>query len=234
MSNHGGGTAPAGGPTGGVGRRRGGLLWGVLLATAMVAPAAPGAEAGAPSAMETVRTSINEVIRILEDKELKKPGKVEERRRLLEQVINERFDYEEMAKRSLGAQWHKLNDAERAEFVGLFKRMLANSYSGRIEGYSGEQVEYLGERVKQDFAEVRTKVLSGKTTVPLDYRMLLKDGGWRVYDVIIDGVSLVNNYNGQFKKILKDSSYAELLETLRKKAEEKPQDKKPDDKKSSS
>lgn len=211
----------------------GGILSGVLLAAA-VSPAAPGAEAGAPSAMETVRTSVNEVIRILEDQELKKPAKIEERRRQLERVINERFDYEEMAKRSLGAQWHKLNDAERTEFVTLFKRMLANSYSGRIEGYSGEQVEYLGERVKQDFAEVRTKVLSGKTQIPLDYRMLMKGGDWRVYDVIIDGVSLVNNYNGQFKKILKDSSYADLLETIRKKAEEKPQDKKSDDKKSSS
>ncbi|WP_447974240.1 Tgt2/MlaC family protein [Nitrospira sp. Kam-Ns4a] len=218
-------------------RRRGGgrlatVLSLVVAAAGLSAAALDSAVAG--TAMEAVQTAINEVIRILQDEELKKPERAKERRQRLEQVINDRFSYEEMAKRTLGAQWNKLTDKERQEFVDLFKRLLTNSYAGKIEGYSGEQVEYLSERTKDDYAEVRTKVVSGKAEIPLDYRMLHKGGAWRVYDVVIDGVSLVNNYRGQFAKILKDSSYAELLETIRKKAEEKPKEPKPEGKKSAS
>ena len=173
--------------------------------------------AGPPT--EAVRSSINEVIRILRDESLKKPEKAEERRLLLEKVIGERFSYEEMSKRALAAQWQNLNDKERQEFVELFKTFLSNSYADRITGYSGEQVHYLNERLEQGYAEVRTKVVSGKTEIPLDYRMLNKDGDWRVYDVVVDGVSLVSNYRGQFSKIIRTSSYADLVEKLKKKSD---------------
>jgi phospholipid transport system substrate-binding protein len=170
------------------------------------------------SPTESVKGSINEVIRILKDESLKKPDKADERRRLLEKTVGERFSYEEMSKRSLGAQWQSLNEKERQEFVELFQEFLTNSYADRITGYSGEQVQYLGERIEQSFAEVRTKVVSGKTEIPLDYRMMNKSGDWRVYDVVIDGVSLVNNYRGQFSKIIRTSSYADLVEKLKKKS----------------
>src|SRR5574341_284151 len=173
--------------------------------------------AGPPT--EAVRSSINEVIRILQDESLKKPEKAKERRQILEKVIGKRFSYEEMSKRALAAQWQKLNDNERKEFVELFQAFLSNSYADRITGYSGEQVQYLNERLEQGYAEGRTKVVSGKTESPLDYRMRNKDGDWRVYDVVIDGVSLVNNYRGQFSKIIRDSSYADLVEKLRKKSD---------------
>lgn len=173
--------------------------------------------AGPPT--EAVRSSINEVIRVLQDESLKKPEKAQERRLLLEKVIGERFSYEEMSKRALAAQWKNLNDKERQEFVELFKTFLSNSYADRIAGYSGEQVHYLNERLEQGYAEVRTKVVSGKTEIPLDYRMLNKDGDWRVYDVVVDGVSLVSNYRGQFSKIIRTSSYADLVEKLKKKSD---------------
>jgi len=173
------------------------------------------------AATEAVRSTINEVIRVLKDAELKKAGRAEERRRLLEKVIGDRFNYEEMARRSLGAQWNKLSDKERQEFVDLFKRLLSNSYADKIEGYSGEQVHYLNERLEGDYAEVRTKVRSDKSEIPLDYRLLNKSGDWHVYDVVVDGVSLVNNYRGQFTKILRESSFADLLEKLREKSEKK-------------
>jgi phospholipid transport system substrate-binding protein len=173
------------------------------------------------AATEAVRSTINEVIRILKDMELKKPGRAEERRLLLEKVIGDRFNYDEMARRSLGAQWNKLSDKERQEFVGLFKGLLSGSYVDKIEGYSGEQVHYLNERLEADYAEVRTKVASDKTEIPLDYRLLNKSGDWRVYDVVVDGVSLVNNYRSQFTKIIRESSYADLLEKLREKSKKK-------------
>ncbi len=179
-----------------------------------------GAVAAGPPT-EAVKSTINEVIRILRDESLKKPERAQERRLLLEKVIGERFTYEEMSKRALGAQWQSLSDTERQEFVDLFKSFLSSSYADRITGYSGEQVQYLNERLEQGFAEVRTKVVSGKAEIPLDYRMLNKDGDWRVYDVVVDGVSLVNNYRGQFTKIIRTSSYADLVEKLRKKSSEK-------------
>lgn len=188
----------------------------IMAGVAVVFPAQP--VAGGP-ATDAVKSSINELIQILDDKELKKPGRAEERRRKLEQVIGNRFSYEEMAKRSLGAPWKELNEAERKEFVELFQRLLSKSYAGKIEGYSGEQIQYLNERHADEFAEVRTKIVSGKAEIPLDYRLLQIAGDWRVYDVVVDGVSLVNNYRGQFTKIIRESSYKGLVEQLRKKSE---------------
>jgi phospholipid transport system substrate-binding protein len=173
--------------------------------------------AGAPT--DCMKTTIDEVLRILQDKELKQPGKAEERRRQLEKVVEARFDYHEMSRRALGAPWNNLSDLEKQEFVGLFRTLLTNTYAERIETYSGEGVRYLNERTEKDYAEVRTKILSGKTEIPLDYRLLNKADDWRVYDVVVDGVSLVNNYRGQFSKILRESTYSDLVDQLRKKSE---------------
>ena len=124
-----------------------------------------------------------------------------------------------MSKRALGAPWHGLSDQDKQEFVALFQTLLTNSYADKVESYSGEGVLYLNERTEKDYAEVRTKVLSGKTQIPLDYRLINRANDWRVYDVVVDGVSLVNNYRGQFTKILRASSYADLVDQLRKKSD---------------
>jgi len=185
-----------------------GLAWGV-------APALAGG-----GATEAMKGTINEVIRVLSDQGLKKPERAQERRKLLEKVVSARFSYEEMAKRTLAVQWQKLDEKQRAEFVELFKRLLTNSYADKVEGYSGEQVHYINERTEGDYAEVRTKAISGKTEIPLDYRMLSRGGEWRVYDVVIDGVSLVSNYRGQFAKIIRTSGYDDLVDRLREKSDQ--------------
>jgi len=189
----------------------------VLLAVMWVGLMVVPGHAGAPT--DCMKATIDEVLRILREKELKQPGKAEERRRQLEKVVEARFDYQEMSRRALGAPWHKLSDQERQEFVGLFRTLLTNSYAEKIETYSGEGVQYLNERTEKDYAEVRTKVLSGKTEIPLDYRLINKAEDWRVYDVVVDGVSLVNNYRGQFTKILRESTYSDLVDQLRKKSD---------------
>lgn len=176
-------------------------------------------QARAGGATDAMKGTIDEVLRILQDKELKQPAKADERRQQLEKVVGDRFDYTEMSRRALGAPWNKLSDKEKDEFVGLFKTLLVNSYADKIETYSGEGVQYINERGEKDYAEVRTKVLTGKTEIPLDYRLLNKSSVWRVYDVVIDGVSLVNNYRGQFTKILSSGTYADLVDQLRKKSE---------------
>ncbi len=191
-----------------------GMAVGILL---LAAGGRPVLAAG--PATDAVKGTVDEVIRILQDKEMKKPDRLEERRQLLEKVVGDRFDYDEMAKRTLTVQWTKLNKDEQKEFVDLFKRMLVNTYAGKIEGYSGEPVQYLNERQQEGFAEVKTKVVSGKAEIPLDYRLMHKSDAWRVYDVVVDGISLVNNYRGQFTKIIRSSSYADLVEKLRKKSD---------------
>lgn len=175
--------------------------------------------AAAVTATEAVKSSIDQVVRVLEDKELKKPERAVERRRQLEQIIGDRFSYEEMSKRSLGTQWNKLNETQRQEFVELFQQLLAKSYTGKIEGYSGERIQYLNERDEGDYAEVRTKLLSRKGEIPVDYRLLNKFGEWRVYDIVVDGISLASNYRGQFTKIIRSASYEDLVEKLRSKSE---------------
>ncbi len=175
------------------------------------------AYAGAPT--EAMKTTIDEVLKIIAEKELKQPAKSEERRQQLERVVSARFDYQEMSRRALGAPWNDLSDQQKQEFVSLFRTLLTNSYADKIETYSGEGVQYLNERTEKEYAEVRTKVLSGKTEIPLDYRLMNKSADWRVYDVVVDGVSLVNNYRGQFTKILRASSYSDLVDQLRKKSD---------------
>ncbi len=166
-----------------------------------------------------VKETVDQVFVVLRDQALKDPGKEMERRAKLEEIIGRRFDYAEMAKRTLAAQWKGLSPEQQQEFVTLFQQFLANSYVGNVDGYSGEEVEYLKEREKGGFAEVQTKVVSPKVQIPLDYRLLQKNGEWRVYDVVIDGVSLMKNYRGQFSRIINSSSFEALLEKLRSKAD---------------
>jgi len=180
-------------------------------------PALSPALAGPPT--DSMKGTIDEVLRIIRDKELKQVAKAEERRSLLEKVVAERFDYQEMSRRALGAPWNQLSDKEKQEFVSLFQTLLTSSYAEKVESYSGEGVQYLNERTEKDYAEVRTKILSGKTEIPLDYRLINHGADWRVYDVVVDGVSLVNNYRGQFTKILRASSYPDLVDQLRKKSD---------------
>jgi phospholipid transport system substrate-binding protein len=193
------------------------LVFRVFLAVIWVGLTVVPGHAGAPT--DSMKTTIDEILRIIREKELKQPGKAQERRLLLEKVVGARFDYQEMSRRALGAPWNTLSEQERQEFVGLFQTLLTNSYADKIETYSGEGVQYVNERTEKDYAEVRTKVLSGKTEIPLDYRLINKAEDWRVYDVVVDGVSLVNNYRGQFTKILRASSYSDLVDQLRKKSD---------------
>jgi phospholipid transport system substrate-binding protein len=191
---------------------------GLMLAALGLAGVIPDT-ARAGEATEAMKGTIDEVLKILADKDLKQPAKANERRQLLEKVVGERFDYQEMSRRSLGAPWGNMSDKEKQEFVSLFQTLLVNTYADKVESYSGEGVQYVNERTEKEYAEVRTKVLTGKTEIPLDYRLLNKGSAWRVYDVVVDGVSLVNNYRGQFSKILRNGSYAELIEQLRKKSD---------------
>ena len=172
------------------------------------------------SPTHVVRDTIDKVIQLVTDEELKKPDQVPHRRKLLEETIGQHFDFKEMAKRSLAAHWKKRDEEDHQEFVRLFQALLSKTYAGKIENYSGEEIQYLRERLKGRYAEVQTKIISKKTAISLDYRLLLKDDIWRVYDVVVEGVSLVKNYRVQFDRIIHRNSYQKLVETLRDKSVE--------------
>ncbi|MGE3976205.1 MAG: phospholipid-binding protein MlaC [Nitrospira sp.] len=170
--------------------------------------------------MEAVRETLTQVFRILDDPSLKNPAKHAQRRRMLEEIAAGRFDYAEMSRRVLGSYWKSLTETQRKEFVEVYKSFLSDKYAGRIEDYTGhkQEVAYLTERIEGSYAEVRTELRSDKTMLPMDYRLLMKDGRWAAYDIIIDGVSLVSNYRSQFQKILRESSYEKLVNKLRERS----------------
>jgi phospholipid transport system substrate-binding protein len=179
--------------------------------------------AQAGSATDAIRHTSEAVIRVLSDEDLKNPARIEERRQKLIKIIGDRFSYEEMSKRALGNHWNRMSDAERQEFVDLFKNLLANTYVDKIEGFGKEKVQYVTERLEQGYAEVRTKIFTSKGAFTLDFRLIDQSvdqsGDWRVYDIVVEGISLVNNFRGQFSRILSVYSYPQLVAKLREKAE---------------
>ena len=193
---------------------------GVLAALLMLAgPAATPAAAGAPT--DQLRSATDRVLKVLQDAELRKPGRTEERRKQIRAVANELFDWQETAKRALGRHWAPRSPQERTEFSGLFADLIERSYISKIEAYSGEKILFTGETVEGDQATVRTRMVSKTgTEIPIDYRMQQEGERWRAYDVLIEGVSLVANYRSQFNRLITQSGYPELLKKLKSKAEE--------------
>jgi phospholipid transport system substrate-binding protein len=172
--------------------------------------------AGAPG--DQVRQTVDKLLTTLNDPQLKGEQKKNERRQKLKEVLYQRFDFTEMAKRSLGAEWRRRTPQEQKEFVSLFTDLLERSYLDKIEAYSGEKVLYLKEREDGNYAEVETKIVDKNgQEYSLDYRLHKVNGDWRVYDVVIEDVSLVGNYRSQFSRVLAKSSFDELLKTMKEK-----------------
>jgi len=170
-------------------------------------------------ATDDVKKTVDEVVRVVSDKNLKKHD--QERRKALKKSISVIFDYSEMAKRSLGKHWSQRSQAERKQFTDLFASLLENSYAGKIESYNNEKIVYLNETHDGNYAEVRSKVITPKRDeYSLDYRLLNENGKWMVYDVVIEGVSLVSNYRTQFNKIITANGYGELVKKLQTKTDE--------------
>lgn len=184
---------------------------------ALLALAGTGAAAAELTPTESVKGTVAEVVRILDSAELKQPGRAAERRQQIEQVMRDRVSYEEMAKRALGVPWTDLTESERQEFVGLFVQLLRDSFAGRIDEYTGEQVLYLSEQREEKFAEVKTRLAGRKMDTLLDFRLANRLGNWLVYDVVIDGASIVGNYHAQFTSIIRDLTYAGLVKRMKEK-----------------
>ena len=175
----------------------------------------------AATAQEQLKGAIERVVSTLDSPAMKGEGKAAERRAAVRQIANEIFDFGEIARRSLGRYWQPLSDAQRTEFVGLFGDLLERSYISKIELYGGEKIVYSGERMDGDLAIVSTKIITKNgTEVPIDYRLFRRGDNWKVYDVNIEGISLVSNYRTQFNKIIQSSGYNTLVDRMKAKQTE--------------
>ena len=181
----------------------------------VIGPVLP-ALAGEPT--EQIKETTDKIITILNDPALKAPDKADEKRKLIRRAVDERFDWHEMSRRSLARHWRARTAEEKKEFVPLFADLLQRTYMNRIENYSGESVTYNGEKIKGKYSLVSVTVFTSKNVeIPAQYRLRKKGDKWLVYDVSIEGVSLVNNYRTQFNSIIRTSSYDGLVEKLKKK-----------------
>ncbi len=170
---------------------------------------------------ELMKITVDKIISILNDEELKKSENTEARRAAIRNAVFERFDFEEMSRRSLARQWKQITPEERKEFTALFSDLLERSYIGKIEGYSGEKIVFTEEDIDGHYSTVKTVAITKRDVkIPINYRLMKSNNTWKVYDVIIEGVSLINNYRRQFNKIIRTQSYKELVKRMQDKQEE--------------
>jgi phospholipid transport system substrate-binding protein len=180
----------------------------LIVALVVIALGASPVTAGEPT--DALKERVDRVLRLLEQ-----PG---DQRAEIRRIAEEIFDFEEIARRALGPHWKARTPEERREFVRLFTDLLERTYVGRLESGRGGSVVYVGESVEGDTATVRTRVLTPqRTEIPVDYRMRRQSGAWRIYDVSIEGVSLVANYRSQFNAVIQSGGYEALVERLRSK-----------------
>jgi phospholipid transport system substrate-binding protein len=174
------------------------------------------AQAGAP--LDLVRTTVDRAIQILKDPKLSSPDKKQERVDRLREALAPVFDYEEMAKRALGPHWRQRTPAEQEEFVKLFRDFLERVYSDKIGLYGGEKVRFGREVMDSEFAQVESTIIQPKgEEITVVYKLRQVNGQWKVYDAIVENISIINNYRSQFDRVISSSSYEELVKRLREK-----------------
>lgn len=172
--------------------------------------------AGAP--LDTVRINANKVLDVLRDPKLKAPSAKEIKKDKLRAIYKDMFDEVELSKRTLGRNWNKLNPANRKEFVHLYQQVLEKAYIDKILSYTNERIAFDKEtQLSENQTEVQTRIITASKEIPISYRVILSNGVWKVYDVVVENVSLIQNYRTQFNNILAKNTPVQMLDILRKK-----------------
>jgi phospholipid transport system substrate-binding protein len=185
----------------------------VMVVAVALTHVARAADAGP---MATVKDTVNQVLAIVSNPSYKS-ARTRERDKL-RAVVAPRFDFTDMARSSMGYSWRNLSPAQRQEFVDAFTRLLEASYMGKIENYNGQKIEYLRQTQNGDYSEVYTNIVpSGGEPISINYRLKNEGGTWKVYDVLIDNISLVGNYRAQFARIINEKGYNQLIALIKKK-----------------
>jgi phospholipid transport system substrate-binding protein len=193
------------------------FAWGLIFCPGSISSAN---DAHPPDPTEQFRPYVEEIISILSDSELQGEEKCTQRREKVMEIVSECFDFQEMSKRVLGKTWRELSKKDQKYFVSLFSKLLEHAYIGKIEEYTDQKIVFRNQLIKGKRAQVNTDIVGSDTLIAVSYIMILKDDMWMVYDIIIEGVSLVRNYMEQFKGILRKEGYASLLKQVEDKVAE--------------
>ena len=190
------------------------MLPGLLILIVLLSPLQ--AEAGVP--LDTVKGHVNNVLSVLRDPAMQDEANKEAKQKKIESIADQMFDYVALSRLTLGKSWKEFKPEQKKEFVSLYRTILEKAYMDKILSYTDEEVIFDKElMLSEKKAEVQTKIISKGTEIPIFYRVYLKDGQWRVYDVIIEGISLIKNYRTQFREILANNPPEEVLKILREK-----------------
>lgn len=193
-------------------------MFGKMAALVMGLVVCVSLEAHAEGPLKVVEARVDQFVRILGDKTLVEEEKV----KAIEKTANETFDFIYLSRMTLGANWKKLDDNQQGEFVELYRQLLQGVYERQLLTYTDERIVFVRETMLSDTkAEVVSTLISSGKQIPMTYRLVFRNGEWRVYDLVIEGVSLVSNYRNQFNDILNKQSPADMLSILRKKIAEK-------------
>ena len=188
-----------------------------MVAVSILVCSGKTANAGEPT--EAIRGAVNQGVEILKNAKLDNQKQRAQVIDQLRQVVYPLFDFNEMAMRSLGANWRRLNPQQRKEFVSTFTALLEKTYANQIDLYNGQQVIYTGETVDGDYAQVNSRIIDKNgQTYSVVYKLHRVDGKWRIYDVVAENISLVNNYRAQFNRVIAKSSFEELLKMMKQQA----------------
>jgi phospholipid transport system substrate-binding protein len=176
----------------------------------------------AESPIVEIKSTVDQAIQILTNPQLQGEGKKQERRKKLREAIFVRFDFQEMAQRSLGAHWQRRTPEEQTEFIKVFSDLLEQTYVDKIESYNNEKFIYANERIDGRYAEVGSKMRTSKgEEFTINYKLHRVGEDWKVYDLVIENISLMNNYRSQFNRILTNSTYDELVSRIKAKVSDK-------------
>jgi phospholipid transport system substrate-binding protein len=193
------------------------VLPGLLILMLLIFPL--HAEAGLP--LDTIEGHVNSVLDVLRDPALQGEANKEAKEKKIESIADQMFDYIALSKLTLGRSWKQFNKEQQKEFVSLYRSILEKAYMDKILSYTDEKVLFDKEMMlSEKKAEVQTRIITKSAEIPINYRVYLKDGQWRVYDVIIEGISLIKNYRTQFREILANNPPEEVLKILREKTGE--------------
>ena len=194
------------------------LKMGLVLVVILLMGLTSSVTAAASLPREQLKQTIDQILGVLRDPGLQTQDKKIQRREILREIARVRFDYRKMSQLSLGKNWKTITDQEKKDFIDLFGTLLEDTYMAKIETYTNEKVVFLKDRVKKKKAQVNTKIITKSVEIPIDYRMYRKkENLWMVYDIVIEGVSMIGNYRSQFGQMLERGSFESLMAKLKEK-----------------
>jgi phospholipid transport system substrate-binding protein len=176
----------------------------------------PSGSPASTRAIDEVKTTVDNVLDVLKDK----AAPLQQRRDRIRQLVRGRFDFELMSQSTLGRQWNKASREEKDTFIGLYSKLLEATYVGRIEEYTDERIKYDSEKVRGDKALVETKIVTDSVEIPIDYKLVQTASGWKVYDVVIEGVSLIRNFRSSYGTIVDNEGFSGLFARMETKVQE--------------